>query len=402
MEKKDSFLAGLWAEPFKRNLIIALVFLGIALIYFSGDSSQTPEKNVEGIEFHFFHLTTCPHCKEQKVFNERLKVKYPSVRFIYHEVSGPKEAALMQKMALELGADRDSVPLSIFCGEYFTGYESDAATGAEIDKALGECLQGRKTQAAAKAGQNDPKKILLPLIGEINAAEYSLPALAVILGLVDGFNPCAMWVLVYMIGIALTLNDKRRIWLLVGSFVFASGVLYFLFMTAWLNAFLLLGFLRPVTILIGLAALYGGITSIREFVRTKGALVCDTTGAESKKKTMGKIESIIHSPITIATIVGIVALAFVVNSVEFVCSAAIPAVFTQVLALSGLAAWKHYLYILIYDIFFMLDDLIIFGLAAFAISSSYGEKYAKYCKIIGGILMFALGMLLLFAPDMLR
>lgn len=329
-------------------------------------------------------------------------MKYPSVKFIYHEVSGPKGAALMQKMAMELGADPDSVPLSVFCGRYFTGYESDSTTGAEIDIALGECVKGRKAQPAAKAVQDGSKKIKIPFIGEINAADYSLPALAVILGLVDGFNPCAMWVLAYMIGIALTLNDKRKIWLLVGSFVFASGVLYFLFMTAWLNAFLLLGFLKPVTILIGLAALYGGITSIREFVKAKGALVCDTADAESKKKTMGKIESIIHSPITIATIVGIVALAFVVNSVEFVCSAAIPAVFTQVLALSSLEAWKHYLYILIYDIFFMLDDLVIFGLAAFAISSSYGEKYAKYCKIIGGILMFALGIILLFAPEMLR
>ena len=144
------------------------------------------------------------------------------------------------------------------------------------------------------------------------------------------------------------------------------------------------------------------ICGMREFIKTKGALVCDTTDAESRKKTMGKIESIIHSPITMATIIGIIALAFVVNSIEFVCSAAIPAVFTQVLALSGIAAWKHYLYILIYDIFFMLDDLIIFGLAAFAISSSYGEKYAKYCKIVGGVLMLALGIMLLFAPDLLR
>ena len=390
------------ADSFKKTLVIALALLGAFLLYFNSDFSQEAENIAEGAEFHFFHLAACQHCREQKVFNEGLKVKYPDVRFVYHEVSSPKEAALMQKMALELGADPNSVPLSIFCGEYFTGYESDSTTGAAIDKALGECLKGKKVQTASKAEQNDSKKISIPFIGDINSAEYSLPALAAILGLVDGFNPCAMWVLVYMIGIALTLNDKRKIWLLVGSFVFASGVLYFLFMTAWLNAFLLLGFLKPVTILIGLAALYGGIISMREFIKTKGALVCDTTDAESRKKTMGKIESIIHSPITMATIIGIIALAFVVNSIEFVCSAAIPAVFTQVLALSGIAAWKHYLYILIYDIFFMLDDLIIFGLAAFAISSSYGEKYAKYCKIVGGVLMLALGIMLLFAPDLLR
>lgn len=391
----------LFDEPFKKYLAAGLAILGIILLFAQNEAIQK-EGAPDSIEFHFFHLDTCPHCQEQKVFNERLKVKYPSVEFVYHEVSNPKEGALMEKMAREAGASAGSVPLSIFCGTYVIGYESDKTTGAGMDKALGECVEGRESQAAIGRENKSQKKVNIPLIGEINPADYSLPALAVILGLVDGFNPCAMWVLVYLIGIALSLRDRKRIWLLVGSFVFASGALYFLFMTAWLNAFLLLGFLKPVTIVIGLVALGGGILSIREFVKTKGAMSCEVADAESRKKTMGKINRLMLSPMTWATIAGMIGLAFVVNSIEFVCSAAIPAVFTQVLALSSLAAWKHYLYILIYDIFFMLDDLIIFGLAAFAISSSYGEKYAKYCKIIGGVLMLALGMLLLFAPQWLR
>lgn len=397
------FAKGIWDEPFKRYLVLGLVLLGIYLAFFDPFYHETESGTDGKLQVHFFYLDTCPHCAKQKIFNERLKDKYPEAEFAYHEVSRGRESAIMERMGAEIGFSAESVPVTVVCGKFFEGYRSDETTGAEIDMAISDCL-GKKESQKQEIGKDDEtrNKIEVPFLGAITPADYSLPALAAVLGLIDGFNPCAMWVLVYMIGIALTLRDRRKIWILVGTFVLSSGVLYFLFMTAWLNAFLLLGYMRAVTIAVGLVALGGGILSIREYIRTKGALACETTDAGSKKKTMGRIQEILHSEITWGALAGIIALAFVVNSIEFACSAAIPAVFTEVLALSSLAAWKHYAYILLYDIFFMLDDLIIFSLAAFAISSSYGEKYAKYCRIIGGVIMLVLGMLLLFAPDLLR
>jgi len=211
-----------------------------------------------------------------------------------------------------------------------------------------------------------------------------------------------MWVLVYLIALLINVGDKKKIWVIVGSFVLASGLLYFLFMTAWLNVFLLLGYIKTVTVIIGLVALGGGILSLKEYLTTKGALTCKVGDEKSHEKTMGKMQEIIAKPLSIAVIFAIFALAFVVNSVEFVCSAAIPAVFTQILALSNISTLAQYSYILLYVLFFMLDDLIIFGLAAFAVNSSFGEKYSKYCKALGGIILVLLGILLLFAPHLLR
>jgi len=144
-----------------------------------------------------------------------------------------------------------------------------------------------------------------------------------------------------------------------------------------------------------LVALGGGILQIREVVETKGAIVCEITGEESRKKTMTRIQKIVSSPITLGTIVGIVALAFLINSVEFVCSAAIPAVFTRVLSLASLSTFQHYAYILLYDVFFMLDDLVIFGTAAFALTSRLGDRYAKYSRPVGATILIILGLLLL-------
>lgn len=242
----------------------------------------------------------------------------------------------------------------------------------------------------------------IPLLGEIDAREFSLPALAVILGLVDGLNPCAMWVLLYLISLILGLKDRKKIWLLVGSFVMASGILYFLFMTAWLNAFLFMGYVRPLTMIIGFFALWVGIVNIYESIRDKGKAACEVGDSESKNRTMEKIRKVVLAPLSFGGLLAIISLAFVVNSIEFLCSAAVPAIYTHILSISPLNTVQYYLYILLYDFFFMLDDLIIFSVAAFAATSSLGERYAAYAKPISGIIMLTVGIVLTFFPTLLR
>ena len=393
-----NFWRKIYQDPFKRYLIISLVILGTVLLV-TGQKAVEPITN-EGLEVHFFYLSDCKGCEEQKPFNEKLASIYPSIYFVYHDVSESGESTLFLEMLASVGVEDEQldVPTTIFGGQAFIGWNSEETTGKEIEETLQQCLAGNCPEVESEKPNNE---VDLPILGKIKPSDYSLPGLAVILGLVDGFNPCAMWVLVYLISLVMTLKDKRKIWLLVGSFVFASGALYFFFMTAWLNAFLLIGYLRPVTILIGLVALGGGIVNTKEFIKTKGAIVCEVGDAESRKKTMNRIEKIVSSPLTLGTIAGVVVLAFVVNSIEFVCSAALPAVFTRVLSLKNLSTFQYYGYILLYDFFFMLVTLIIFGSAAFATTSRFGDRCAKYCRPLGGAILLILGVMLLFAPQLL-
>jgi hypothetical protein len=395
------FFKKIYREPFKRYLLIFLAILGVILLFTGQEATQPAESAGSGVvEVHFFYHSGCSHCKDQYSFNEKLAQTYPSVCIIYHDGANPGEYALLTEMIAGTGVTEEQLdfPVTIIGGRVFIGWESEETTGKKIEEALQQCLAGN----CQEAKNEEPKdEVDLPLVGKVNVFDYSIPALAVILGLVDGFNPCAMWVLVYLISLIMVLNDKKKAWLLVGSFVFASGVWYFLFMTAWLNAFLLIGYSRPVTVVIGLVALGAGVLNVREFIKTKGAIVCEVVDAESRQRAMTRIERIVSSPLNVATIAGIIALAFVVNSMEFVCSAALPAIFTRVLSLSSLSMFQYYAYILLYDFFFMLDDLIIFGSAAFAMNSSLGDRYAKYCRPLGGAILLALGIMLLFAPNLL-
>jgi hypothetical protein len=383
-----NFLKSTFQDRFKRYLIISLIILGIVIGFTSHGTSSTSE----GFEVHFFYLPGCSHCEAQEIFNEKLENKY-SINITPHDGTTPEGIALLTEMLEERGVEHEpEFPITIFGNQVFGGWESEETTGKAIEEALQQCLSG---ECPPPAGEESRKTIVLPLIGEIVLADYSLPALAVILGLVDGFNPCAMWVLVYLISLVATLRDRKRIWLIVGSFVLASGILYFLFMTAWLNLFLFIGYIKSVTIVIGIVALGGGILQVRETIQTKGAIVCEVTDEESRKKTMSKVQEIVSSPLTWGILVGIIALAFTVNLVEFVCSAAIPAVFTRVLSLASLTTFQYYGYILLYVFFFMLDDIVIFGTAAFAFTSNIGNRYAKYSRPVGATILIILGILLL-------
>ena len=247
-----------------------------------------------------------------------------------------------------------------------------------------------------------PESVSLPVLGTIRLADFSLPALALLLGLADGFNPCAMWALVYLLSLLVSLQDRRKIWLLVGSFVLASGVLYFLFMTAWLNVFLLVGYLRPLTIAIGAGALVIGAVDLRAFVLTRGAPVCGVGNPGLKRRTMGRMERLVAAPLSLASFLGVVVLAFTVNAIEFACSAGLPAIFTHTLSLRQLSAPQYYGYILLYDFSFMLDDLLIFSLAAFTLRATMTSGYVQYGKLVGGIVLVGLGLTMVFAPEMLR
>ena len=244
--------------------------------------------------------------------------------------------------------------------------------------------------------------ISIPIIGvEINLQTTSLLIASIVIGLLDGFNPCAMWVLIYLISLASTLKDKRKLILIVGTFVTTEAIMYFLVLAGWLNLFEFIGVSKWILYIVGAFALWSGAYSINDFIKKGGQITCEVGDLNSKRKTMNRIQDIVNSPITIASIFAIIVLAVVVNSIEFVCSAGLPAIFTQMLAIADISTLSKYFYILVYDIFFMIDDFIIFGLAFWALNSDWTSKYSGFSKLIGGIIMIIIGILLLFFPQFL-
>lgn len=370
-----------------------------------------------------FHGETCPHCAKMRLYLEtELIPKYPSVKLHKYEVYyNYDNVKLLEKVEDKLNTAVDAVPFLVIGDKAIIGF-SEASTPAEIEKRVKDCLESScpdsvaaivnpeveptptpspDTTPAPTPSDEEKKIINLPIIGEVNALNYSLPVLTVFMGALDGFNPCAMWTLLFLISLLLGFKDRKKMWILGSAFIVASAFVYFLFMAAWLKLILFLGFVIWVRWLIGAIAIGGGSYSIKKFFTNKAG-TCEVTGDEKRRATFEKLREIVKNKSLPLALGGIVLLAFAVNLVELICSAGLPAVYTQVLALSDLAGWQYYGYILLYIFFFMLDDLIVFAIAMFTLQlTGISTKYSRASNLIGGALMIAIGLLLIIKPEWL-
>jgi len=367
------------------------------------------------LNIYFFRGEGCPHCAKEEVALLALKAKYPEIKVIDYEIYyQPENIKKLEQAAEILGVNVQGVPFTVIGDKTFVGF-AEGVTEVAIESRIKECLAdvcpdslavleqttAVKPNEIAVASSTVPALISVPLFGQLDLSNFPLPLLTIVLGGLDGFNPCAMWTLIFLISLLLGMADRRRMWILGGAFIVASALVYFAFMAAWLNLILFLGFVVWIRLVIGLLALGGGGWSLWG-AYTKPAGTCDVTSGERQQRIFEKLRQIVSEQHFGLALIGIILLAFAVNLVELVCSAGLPAVYTQVLALNHLPAWQYYLYLGGYILIFMLDDLLVFVASMWALRlTGLSTRYSYWAKIIGGIVMVIIGLLLIFRPEIL-
>lgn len=374
------------------------------------------------VNIYFFWGEGCPHCAHEKPFLEKLEKKYPEVKVYDFETWGNSEnRKLLIEVGKKLKTSVSGVPFTVIGEKHFTGWLSEQTTGKDIENAVqcvlrdgcSDVVGGILAPEQDKPNTEEPcdceeekknaipSELDLPIIGRVNPRNFSLPVLTIVLGALDGFNPCAMWTLLFLISLLLGMKDKKRRWVLGTTFIATSAFVYFLFMSAWLNLLLFIGFIAWVRILIGLVAIGGGSYNIKEFITNKDS-GCKVTGGEKRQKVFEKLKNITHQKQFIVALGGIIILAFAVNLVELICSAGLPVIFTQILALSDLARWQYHAYMLLYIFIFMLDDLFVFFTAMITLEvTGISTKYSRASHLIGGVLMLVVGIMMILKPELL-
>jgi thiol-disulfide isomerase/thioredoxin len=350
------------------------------------------------VTLHYFGSRYCPHCKEAKPFVNNLSKIYPWLTLHSYDLVGSrKNQELFLSMAKQLQQSANSVPAFIFCGQMIVGYDNARTTGWELEEKLQAChLQKNGQKGKLQEYFN------IPWLGKIHYQDFSLPAFTLLIAALDAFNPCAFFVLFFLLSLMVHHRSRAKMLAIGCTFVLCSGLMYFLFMSAWLNLFLVTKQLRIITAVAGLIAIGFGLLNIKDYFFFKQGISLSLSES-ARSKLFARIRDLSQTGSWPTMVGATVILAIAANSYELLCTAGLPMVFTRVLTLNDLSNAQYYLYLAFYNVVYIIPLLIIVVLFTWTLGSKkLSEKEGRLLKILSGSMMLGLGAILLLRPEWLN
>jgi len=398
---------------FLKKIIFTFLFLSFVFGSVNFVWADEITSNNSKIELSFFFSPTCPHCAQEKEFLKQIKEKYPQIVINQYNSFEKENMVLLRKFYRDYSVSQEDqgwVPITFVGDKYFVGFNS------EIGKKIENCILNYiKEEPCEEDGlQQDSKtsllpEVSLPFIGKIDVSGFSVLLISVIFGTLDGFNACAMIALGFLLAVLIGTGIRKRVFLIGGTFILVSGLVYFLFMTAWLNLFLVLEQIQFITILVGAVISLFALFLLKDYLH---GVVCKLCQINPQKKSLFskleqglllKMKNLLESDLSLPLILlGVAVVAAGINLVELVCSFGFPVAFTKILTTRAISTSSYYFYILVYIFFYMLDDMLVFTLAIVTLRlTQMSEKYLKAIKLISGMVLLALGVIMIFFPHLL-
>ena len=424
--RKD-FNIGIEKSRFFALMIMLFGIFWISQIGYSDGNSQSKKVKIE-----YFGRKDCKNCANLEKFLKELSVKRYDFEYVEYKIDKSKEEkAFFDETTSKLKLVKGT-PIIYIDGHIIQGFNTADTTGKEIEslinsgKTKDKILTLKEYVESGQAGNvssngavctgdtvcevpgltkgaENQVLVNIPIINKIvDLTNYSLFTMSLILGTIDGFNPCAMWVLVLFLTALIAVGNKVKMFRVAGLFIFAEAAMYFFILNAWIYAWDFVGLDKWVTPLVGIIGIAGGIFFIRNYLKKGDTLECEVTDFEQRAKISKKIKDIANKPFTLLTALAIIGLALSVNVIEFACSVGIPQTYTKILQINEVPFWTRQFYTFIYIIGYMVDDIIVFGFALMSINKlQLTTKYSKWVNLFGGILMIILGLIMLIKPSLL-
>jgi glutaredoxin/cytochrome c biogenesis protein CcdA len=368
---------------------------------------------------YMFGRDDCGFCKRQLEF-----LQAEGIPYTYLNIRESESAKALYDQVVEKHDLTKVTPITVVGERVFLGFDSPQTTGRQMEEAVAAASAGSILSVEDHLAQAPAQDVSfgggcsdvgcteaeasyvfdLPVLGMVDLKSFSLFTLSLVLGTIDGFNPCAMWVLITFLMLLSQAGSRKKMIFLAGLFLVAEAVMYNLILNVWYKTWDFVALDEIVTPLVGILALSGGTFFLYRWYKSKPTeLVCDISSIDSQTRTVNKLKAVINAPLTLTTIGAIIVIAFSVNVIEFACSIGIPQAYTKILDLNMLTFVERQFYILVYTAGYMIDDLVVFSLAIWGFSrlEAHGAKYARWSLLIGGGLMVLLGLMLTFMPDLL-
>jgi hypothetical protein len=340
-----------------------------------------------------------------------LRRERPDLRMVVHDIERDADALQRLKdLAARERVPAVGVPAFHVRDQLVVGFLGPETTGArlrDLIRGVGEPTRPEVAEScpaqpnATCEGSERVERISFPFFGSIAAGEIGLPLFTIAIGLLDGFNPCAMWVLLFLLSLLVNVHDRRKMLVIAGTFVVASGVVYFAFMAAWLNIFVLIGYSAAVRTVLGIAAAGVGAANVKDFF-APGRGISFSIPDAAKPRIYGRARHVLQAGDLSGALSGVIVLAVLANVVELLCTAGFPAVYTHILTLRELPWWEYYGYLALYNTAYMLDDGVMVLASVITLDRfKLQQRGGRWLKLVSGAVLIGLGSTLLFKPDWL-
>jgi glutaredoxin len=377
----------------------------IVAVLLTSTAAAAREPDVE-----LFTREGCPRCDDAKEVVRAMAEKRPELVVRVTDVQRDPEARRrLSELVRERNVGAASVPSVLVRGTLIVGWSKDS-TPARIEALLaGASSTGNEERGESCSAEEatpcepppPPGELVLPVFGRVDVKALGLPTFTLAIGLVDGFNPCAMWVLLLLLALLVNLESRRKMALVAGVFVAVSGLAYYAFMAAWLNAFLLIGISRVVQVVLGLVAIAVGTIHIKDFFALHRG-VSLSIPERAKPGIYARIRRIVTAEHLVAALAAASVLAVMVNTIELLCTAGLPALYTQVLAAQGLSPAARYAYLALYIAAYIADDVAMVVLAVVTLGRrKLQERGGRWLKLVSGGVILVVGLLLVVRPQWL-
>ncbi|MDP2904429.1 MAG: glutaredoxin domain-containing protein [Methylovulum sp.] len=407
----------IWHGLFNRSLLLLLALLLNFAAPVAADNVNGLKTVQQAIDIEVFVREGCPHCAKAELFLQTLQREQPQLQISIRDINN--DPAALQRLKEIAATQRDGsirVPAFYLNKQLIVGYSDEATTGKWLRAELAqhhpkvlsknqpsgdvagscEAVESLSCTADTTPTPSASSEFDISLLGQrISLEQAGLPLFTIAMGLLDGFNPCSMWVLILMISLLAPMHDRMRMFAVAGAFVAVEGIAYFIFMAAWLNLFLWIGLSRTSELIIASIAILAGIINLKDFW-AYGWGVSLSIPKSAKPGIYTRIRSILQAENLRAAILGAVVLALLVQIVEFLCTSGFPALYTRILTLRQTSGMSYYGYLLLYNMAYMLDDSIVLGIGVITLSQRrLQEKEGRWLKLISGLVMVGLGFYLM-------
>ncbi len=395
------------------QITAAATLLLIALIFPIFNAAAQSGGTMNVVHLYFFNGDGCPHCADEKIFLKEMEEEYGAQLEIHsYEVwYSPENAETFETFAKAFNFEPTGVPITFIGDQYWTGFGAttrEALTQAIADGVKNGVIDAQQivngeTPAIATIDGSATGGIKLPFVGQVDLSGKSIWVSTILIGIVDGVNPCSLWVLTMLLAMIVRTANRKKTLIIGFVFLTVTSLIYALFIGGVFSVLSYVSFIKWIQAAVAVITLIMGLINFKDYFFFKEGISL-TIDEKHKPGIYERIRNVMnHSDNLWAMIGATILLGIGVSLVEFSCTAAFPVVWSSLVVNADVSTVTFIILLILYMVLYQLDELVIFGIAVFTMRSNrLQEKHGQILKLFSGTLMVVLSFVMLVKPSLMN